>query len=176
MVELADGRTVKLTDFASEKSNLQEKSTPPEQDYEGGPIKIAGNRVGWGLPGEPATDGDANPAAYVFDLKGNAVRLRGVVGGDYPVGDESLHRITMGVRYDGPSARFLTVVEPFEKAGGEVISSVEATDADHLTVKFKDGREHRITLSSMEGKSDSIAVKVEEYKDGRLLRTEGTER
>ena len=177
MVELADGRTVKLTDFASEKSNLQEKSTPPEQDYEGGPIKIAGNRIGWGLPAEPAADGEANPATYVFDLKGkNAVRLRGVVGGDYPVGDESLHRITMGVRTNGPSARFLTVVEPFEKAGGDVISSVQAADADHVTVKFKDGREHRITLSAMEGKSDAIAVKVEEYKDGRLIRTEETTR
>lgn len=176
IVELAGGQTVKLSEFASEKSNLQDKTTPAQQDYEGGPIKIAGSPVGWGLPAEPATDGEARPATYVFDLKGkNVVRLRAVVGGDYPVGDESLHRITMGVRTDGSSARFLTVVEPFEKAGGGGISAVEAADADHLVVRFKDGREHRIAISAMEGKSDSILVKVLEYKDGRLLRSEETE-
>jgi hypothetical protein len=70
------------------------------------------------------------------------------------------------------SARFLTVIEPYDKA--PVIKSVHADSADHLEVELNDGRLQEINLSGMEGDGDGIALKMTETKDGQVLRTEST--
>ena len=50
-----------------------------------------------GLPAEPVNAGFETPAQYTFDLDGlQAVRLKTVIGGDYPLGDEAERRITFG--------------------------------------------------------------------------------
>ena len=39
---------------------------------------------------------------------------------------------------------------------------------------MKDGREHRLYFSGMEGDEEQLAAKVQEWKDGKLIREEAT--
>ena len=117
--------------------------------------------------------GFETPAQYTFDLDGlQAVRLKTVIGGDYPLGDEAERRITFGVRIDAAQVRYLTVIEPFEKENS--VQSVFAPSADRLIVTLKDGREQRFYFSGMEEEGGVPAVKMEEWKEGVLLREEHT--
>ena len=88
-----------------------------------------------------------------------AVRLKTVIGGDYPLGDEAERRITFGVRMDAAQVRYLTVIEPFEKENS--VQSVFAPSADRLIVTLKDGREQRFYFSGMEEEGGVPAVKME---------------
>lgn len=173
VIETKDGGTIRLNDLEPVSSeNIVRNKFRPEQDYEGGKINIAGKDYRFGLPADPDKSGENRPAVYRFDLsKLNAKRLRAVVGGDYPVGNEAERRITAGVRSTGTSAVFLTVMEPFEKDGA--IASVEAKSADELEVRLKDGRLHRFELKGLTGDGSGVGLVLKEYDgSGRLLREE----
>lgn len=143
------------------------------KDYADGRINISGENCAWGLPAEPVNAGAETPAEYAFDLSNlQATRLKTVIGGDYPLGDEAERRITFGVRTDASQARFLTVIEPYEKES--LVQSVTAPSADELIVKLKDGREHCLHFFGMEGEGNKLGVKVQEWKEGRLVREEIT--
>lgn len=143
------------------------------KDYADGRINISGENYAWGLPAEPVNAGAETPAEYTFDLSNlQATRLKAVIGGDYPLGDEAERRITFGVRTDASQARFLTVIEPYEKES--LVQSVTAPSADELIVKLKDGREHCLHFFGMEGEGNKLGVKVQEWKEGRLVREEIT--
>lgn len=173
VLETHDGKLIPLSELPVSKTNVLPNPYSNTKDYADGRINISGQDYRWGLPAEPVNPGSDSPALYTFDLTGlDAVRFKTVVGGDYPLGDEAERRITFGVRTDAPQARFLTVIEPFEKES--VVESVIAPSADELIVKLKDGREHRIFFSGMEGEEGKLAVKVEEWKEGMLVREERT--
>jgi hypothetical protein len=168
-----DGREIPLSDLAINAQNVTPGPAGLRGDYAGGPIKIAGNAYTHGLPAEPR---DARqPAVISVDLNGlDAVRFKAVVGGDYPSGPEADHRKVYAIRApdQSDSARFLTVIEPYDKA--PVIKSVHADSADHLEVELIDGRLQEISLSGMEGDGNGIALKMTETKEGQVLRTEST--
>ena len=71
-----------------------------------------------------------------------------------------------------PQACFLTVIEPYEKES--LVQFVAAPSADELIVKLKDGREHCLHFFGMEGEGNKLGVKVQEWKEGELVREEIT--
>ena len=173
VVETKEGKRIPLSELPFSKVNVEDNPFGPTKDYADGKININGEDYSWGLPAEPTSTGLENPAEYTFDLTGiDAVRLKTVIGGDYPLGDESERRITLGVKAEASQVRFLTVVEPYEKDNR--VESVTAPSADQLIVKLNDGREHRFSFSGMEGDGSALGVQMEEWKDGQLLRSETT--
>lgn len=173
VLETKDGKTIRLADLPSIKNNVQDNPFGLTKDYADGRINISGENCAWGLPAEPVNAGAETPAEYAFDLSNlQATRLKTVIGGDYPLGDEAERRITFGVRTDAPQARFLTVIEPYEKES--LVQSVTASSADELIVKLKDGREHCLYFFGMEDEGNKFGVKVQEWKEGRLVREEKT--
>ncbi len=141
-------------------------------DYEGGLIKIAGRLMPHSLPAQPQ-DGDGQCEIEIDLSQIQASRLCVTFGGDYPLGDETPRRRTLAVRSKGLSARFLTVVEPYEKES--MVERVEATDADHLTVWLKDGRRQQLAISGMEGDGSHAVVTLYEEQDGTFVAKETTE-
>ena len=173
ILETKDGKQIRLADLPVVKNNVQDNPFGNTRDYADGRINISGENYSWGLPAEPVNAGFETPAQYTFDLDGlQAVRLKTVIGGDYPLGDEAERRITFGVRMDAAQVRYLTVIEPFEKENS--VQSVFAPSADRLIVTLKDGREQRFYFSGMEEEGGVPAVKMEEWKEGVLLREERT--
>lgn len=173
ILETKDGKQIRLADLPVVKNNVQDNLFGNTRDYADGRINISGENYSWGLPAEPVNAGFETPAQYTFDLDGlQAVRLKTVIGGDYPLGDEAERRITFGVRMDAAQVRYLTVIEPFEKENS--VQSVFAPSADRLIVTLKDGREQRFYFSGMEEEGGVPAVKMEEWKEGVLLREEHT--
>lgn len=173
VLETKYGKTIRLADLPSIKNNVQDNPFGLTKDYADGRINISGENYAWGLPAEPVNAGAETPAEYTFDLSNlQATRLKTVIGGDYPLGDEAERRITFGVRTDAPQARFLTVIEPYEKKS--LVQFVTASSADELIVKLKDGREHRLYFFGMEDEGNKLGVKVQEWKKGRLVREEIT--
>ena len=76
------------------------------------------------------------------------------------------------MRIDAAQVRYLTVIEPFEKENS--VQSVFAPSADRLIVTLKDVMEPRFYFSGMEEEGGVPAVKMEEWKEGVLLREEHT--
>ncbi len=137
-------------------------------DYRGGPIKIAGRHFSHSLPANPTVS--MQEGTITIDLKGlDAVRLRSHVGGDYPVGDETWRRKSLSFRSRGKQARYLTVIEPFEKAS--VVESVDAESANKLTVTLKDGRRQVITFTGLD-EGSNLQATIQEYKNGELTQKE----
>jgi hypothetical protein len=167
-----DGKEIPATDLPLRFENMdqpKEKGT----DYFGGPIKIVGAEYKSALPAQPVKNEE--PAFVRVDLNGvDAVRFKAVLGGDYPLGDETQRRKVYAVRApDGTQARFLTLIEPYENR--PMIKTALAIDADHLRVELVDGRIQEIVLSNFTGNGNDITVRMTETKDGRLLRQESTQ-
>jgi hypothetical protein len=175
----ADGREVPLLDLSRLTDSharvvFENAAQPPQpgKDFKGGPIKIAGIPYERALSAQP--QGGGKPALVRADLRGlDAVRFKVVLGGDFPVGDETQRRKTVAVRSQGKEARFLTVIEPFE--GKRAVKRAIATDADTLRVELDDGRVHDFKISHLpEGDGGNVAVRMTETKNGATLRTETT--
>jgi hypothetical protein len=167
VIVMADGKELKLNDL---KLRFEEIDPVPEigKDYYGGPVKIAGQPFDETVPANPLKSGEEG--VIRVDLSGlNAVRFKASVGGDYPFGDETWRRKSLSFRTKGKQARFLTVIEPFEKES--VVESVEANSADKVTVKLKDGRTQIITFQGLE-KGAEISAEIQEFKNGILVREE----
>jgi hypothetical protein len=163
-----EGKEIPLGQLPAKYENVV-PSKGVDQDYLGGPVKIAGNEYKDTLAAEPR---DVKQAGVVHvDLSGvDAVRLKGVVGSDYPVGDESQRRKTYAVRAQGESARFLTLIEPYEDRA--MVKSATASGGDRVRVELMDGRVQELTISNLEGAGKDVGITLREMKDGREVRTE----
>ena len=166
-----DGKEIPLSELAPKFENVQQ---PPRanEDYFGGPIKIAGEEYKSATPAEPQNENQ--PAVVRVDLSNaNAVRFKVAIGGDYPLGDESQRRKVTAIRAaQGNAARFLTVIEPYEDQ--PVVKSAEALSADKLRVELADGRVQEIEIKNFEGDGRNIQVNLTETRDGNILRQEST--
>ena len=145
----------------------------PGQDFAGGPIKIAGIPYERALSAQPQAPN--RPAIVRVDLSGlDAVRFKAVLGGDFPVGDESQRRKTVAVRSQGTEARFLTVIEPFEDQ--RMVKRATALDAGKLRIELADGRIHAIEIAHLnQPDAKDLSVRITESRDGSTLRSESTD-
>ena len=139
------------------------------KDFAGGPIRIAGVDCGEAISAQPQ-DGNT-PAVTRVDLGGiQAARFKATLGGDFPVGDESQDWKTVALRSAGKSARFLTVIEPFEDK--RMVKRATASGPDSIRVELADGRVQELKIANFEGDGKDIAVQITETKDGKTVRAE----
>ncbi|MFI3282743.1 MAG: hypothetical protein SNG10_04360, partial [Rikenellaceae bacterium] len=167
-VVLRNGKEVMLETLPVKYQNTL-KPSKKGADYYGGAVTLGGEVVKSSLPAMPEDfKGDA---VVVVDLSGvDAVSFEAIIGGDYPLGDETQRRRTLNVRSKGKEAQFLSVIEPYESKS--VVKSVTATSADKLVVELLDGRRQEITINNLVSDPDNITVDVKEFKGGKLLREE----
>ncbi len=165
---LNDGSEVFISSLPARFENVQQPAKG--EDYYGGPIKLQGIAMANSTPAQPK---DAKKAGVVtVDLSGmDVASFKATVGGDFPLGDESQRRKTLAVRSSGTDARYLSVIEPYEKLS--VVDSVIAKSANELTVTLKDGRSQVIAFEGLE-EGEDIQVSIHEYKDGQLVRKESS--
>ncbi|HEY8903759.1 MAG TPA: hypothetical protein VIM48_08625, partial [Chthoniobacterales bacterium] len=166
-----DGKEIPLSQLPMKFENV---ATPaqPGCDYDGGPIKIAGNSYHAGTPAEPKDE--TKPGFVRVDLSGiDAVRFKAVLGSDYPPGPESQRRKVLAVRSQGKEARFLTVIEPYE--ANAMVQSAEALGPDKLRVTLADGRVQEISIQNFTGSGRDISVSITESRGGSVVRSEQTE-
>ena len=106
------------------------------------------------------------------DLSGTAaVSFKALLGGDFPLGDETQRRKVYSSRApEGSEARFLTIIEPYED--NPMVKSAKALSADSLRVELADGRVQEISLKNFNGSGKDIEVSLVETKDGQPVRTE----
>ena len=162
----ADGKETPVTGATEENVAQPPK---PGQDYEGGPIKIAGTPYASALPVQPADS--KKPAVIRIPLGGKgAVRFKATLGGDYPLGDESRRRKIYGIRAQGIEARFLTVLEPYENK--PMVKFAEASGPDSLRVNLADGRVQEIAIKNLAGSGKEIAVEITEIANGQVTHEE----
>lgn len=141
------------------------------KDYQGGPVKIAGKQYMDVVGIEPVDS--KKVARLVYDIESlDAVRLEGVLGNDFFVGNEEQLRKTVGVRQKGKEACFLTLIEPFEKRS--MVKSVHVVSANEIEVVLADGRVQRLYIEKFYGNYNRSKVRLEEWKDGQLLGRECT--
>ena len=166
-----DGKEILLSELAPKFENVRQPAKA-NQDYFGGPIKIAGDKYKSATAAEPENE---NLSAFVrVDLSGaNAVRFQATIGGDYPLGDESQRRKVTAIRAaNGSEAHFLTLIEPYENQ--PVVKSAVASSADKLRVELNDGRVQEIEIQNFDGDGKNIILQLTETKDGEILRREST--
>ena len=166
----ADGKEIPLDQLKALSDNI-DPGQGPGKDYAGGPVRIAGIGYDHAVPADPADV--AKDGTITLELTGlNAVRLKGIVGGDWPVGDEGQVRKVCAVETTGKQAQFLTVLEPYEDKA--VVQSVVAESADKVIVTLTDGRVQEIDISGLEGDGEHVLVTMTETKSGQAVRTETT--
>jgi hypothetical protein len=159
--------------LASLKPELVNTISNPEtgKDYQGGPVKIAGNEYNDVVPAEPSNT--TENAIVNLNLDGlNAVRFLSEIGGDYPVGDEDQVRKTVSYRTSGKEVRFLTVLEPYDRINR--VTKVQALSANELLVELSDGRVQHMMIENLDGLSGGVSVSISEEKKGQVLRSEHT--
>lgn len=128
-------------------------------DYFGGPVKLRGKRFDRALPANPADM--SRESIITVDLSGlNAVRFVVSIGGDFPLGDETYRRKMLSARTVGKSARFISVIEAYEKTA--MITKVAAESADEIRVELSDGRVQIVKLTGIDGDGDKLSVLVQE--------------
>ena len=143
----------------------------PGKDYYGGPIKIVGMDYAEATPAEPQ-DGRVSAVAHV-DLSGiTASRFKANLGGSFPLGDAGQLRKVYSIRAEGTEARFLTLIEPFDRQS--VVKSAQAVSADQFQVELTDGRMQELTINNLEGVGQDISVSLKESHNGQELRTEAS--
>jgi len=166
----SNGRVLSL---ASLKPELVNTISNPEagKDYQGGPVKIAGNEYNDVVPAEPSNTKEN--AIVNLNLDGlNAVRFLSDIGGDYPVGDEDQLRKTVSYRTSGKEVRFLTVLEPYDRINR--VTKVKALSANELLVELSDGSVQHIKIENLDGLSGGVSVSISEEKKGQVIRSENT--
>ena len=149
------------------------------KDYEGGRVAIQAEEFDKAIPAEPKDK--KKWGVITLDLEGlNAARFHAVIGGDYPVGDESGKRRTVFQQQTGTSACFASVIEPHE--GDAMVQSVQYAGAWSIKVTLADGREQIISVKGIENMQESdttknsVRILLEEYQEGTLIRSEETAR
>ena len=150
------------------KTGNEGKAYRSGHDYRGGGITIAGRPYQESLPAQPQGNG-----LITIDLEGlDATRFRTAFGFDYPTGDDVLkyQRNVYGARSKGRSARFLTLIEPFEKES--MVVAVHAPSADRLPVELHNGIVEEIEILGLEGDGSEIEVSLFEELNGVRRRVE----
>lgn len=149
------------------------------KDYEGGRVTIQAEEFDKAIPAEPRDK--RKWGIITLDLEGlNAKRFHAVIGGDYPVGDESEKRRTVFQQQTGNNACFASVIEPHE--GDAMVQSVQYAGPWSIKVTLVDGREQIISVKGIENTQESDTMKnsvrilLEEYQEGTLIRSEETAR
>jgi hypothetical protein len=169
-VVTASGEEIPLSKLPVKFENIV---LPPTagKDYYGGPIKIVGTEYTQATPGEPQ-DAKASGVAHV-DLRGvQAVRFKATLGGAYPLGNAGqLHKV-YSIRSEGTEARFLTLIEPYEKQS--VVKSARALSADKFQVELTDGRVQELTINNFQSQGNDISVSIKETKNGHDVRSESS--
>ncbi len=154
--------------FDVETDNVAE-TAGENLDYAGGAVTLFGEHYATSLAAEP---NDRKKSGVLrIDLTGkNAVRFKAVLGGDYPVGGDDIHRKIIATRSSGKEARFLSAVELHEDR--PVIESIVAHGADDIEVVRTDGKVDRFKISGLEGPAVAVEMTVEE--GGRITASEKT--
>lgn len=170
---LEDGRKLALKDLDCKTKNIN-PGYGPGVDYAGGRVTIQAEEFDKAIPAEPQDR--SLPEWITVDLEGLReagmlpLRFQSVIGGDYPVGDESRKRRTIAVEQEGCEARFITILEPHEET--PMITEVRQTGAWELEVALRDGRLQKLCLCGMDKEkipeeSGELSVIIEEYgRDG----------
>jgi len=164
------GNRIPLSSMKASSNNI---ATLPEKgkDYEGGPVKIAGTPYTDFIGVEPENIQEMSSLTY--DLTGlNIIRLEGVLGGDYPVGNEEQLRKVVSVHSKGKEAQFVSVIEPYERES--LVKKVKALSASEIEIELKDGRIQLITFDNFYGTGKNISVSIKELKGKQMLRNEKT--
>ena len=179
-LQLADGNQLKFSDLQKQgkltldgiRSQVHGRDTDQSirsgEDYGGGPVVIAGKPFQETLPAQPSDPGEIH--IDITDL--NANRLTVALGADFPQGKVTKYqRHTYSARAKGKTARFLTVIEPFEKEGKSMVRKVEALSANELNVVLADGTEQSISIGNLEG-SANPKINFTESKRGEVVAEE----
>ena len=144
----------------------------PAEDYQGGPIRIAGApyataipaqpldkkkpailRIPAARPGERAIQGDARRRLSRLAMKASAEKSS-------PAASRAPERAF------SPSSNH-TRINP-------MVKSAIATGPNSLRVELADGRTQDIAIQNLEGSGQDIAVEITETKNGQILRSENT--
>jgi hypothetical protein len=169
-VVTASGEEIPLSKLPVKFENVAQPPAPGK-DYYGGPIKIVGTEYAQATPGEPQ-DQKTSGVVHV-DLSGvHAVRFKATLGGAYPLGDAGQLRKVYSIRSEGAEARFLTLIEPYDKQS--VVKSARALSADKFQVELTDGRVQELTINNLESQGNAISVSIKEIKDGQEVRSESS--
>jgi hypothetical protein len=169
-VILADGKEIKVSELPVVMTNIKPNEYKGK-DYYGGPVKIGGQEYTDNIPS--MIENPEKPGTITIDLRElKAVGFKAVLGCDFPLGNETPRRKTYAVRAKGKTARYLNIIEPFEKKS--VIKEIEAVDADHLKITLIDGRLQEITINNFEGDKGAAQVVIKESKNGKIIRQEQT--
>ena len=104
----AQGKNIKIPAERIHTENI--KPVPvANQDYEGGNVVLSGTEYLSSIPVEP--ENAKQSAVLVINLENlNAVEFKGVLGGDFPVGEDSQVRKTVSYRTHGTEASYLSVL------------------------------------------------------------------
>lgn len=177
VIETSDRKSLDMADLPYTCENT-DTGLGVGKDYAGGRVTIQAEEFFKAIPAEPI---DRSEWGIIeLDLRGlRASRFHAVIGGDYPVGDESGKRRTVLEQQTGNSACFASVIEPYETKS--VIRSVEGVGPWRIKVILADGRIQLISVHGIEKcqgyessclRDEPIRVIFEEYRDGRLERRE----
>ena len=135
------------------------------RDYKNGRVTIVGTEYPDAIPTSPLNHEEES--VWTLDVSDlHAERLTACVGVDAFAGDEDQFRKTYAVRTQGVSARFITVLEPYEQ--NQAIRKVMPLNDHSVKVIHQDGTEDELTL--MDG---NIALRSTK-PDGTII-TEGTD-
>ncbi len=189
VIETADHRAIAMSELAYTCENTDE-GCGIGKDYEGGRVTIQAEEFAKAIPAEPKDK--TKWGIITLDLDGlNATRFHAVIGGDYPVGDESGKRRTVFQQQTGTSACFASVIEPHE--GDAMVQSVQYAGPWSIKVTLADGREQIVSVQGIENMKESASTKndtqirnntqikssvrvlLAEYQNGILIRKEETD-
>ena len=80
-------------------------------------------------------------------------------GADYPQGKVAKYqRCTYSARTKGKTARFLTVIEPFENTSETQIQSVEAMSDHQIKIQLSNGCVDEITVHELDGEHPQVTI------------------
>lgn len=155
---LADGSKRRLCDLPYTADNV-DPGCGIGKDYAGGRVLIMGHPYEDAIPASP--EDHAKEGVLRWDLSQiPAVHLNAMLGADPYPGDESQRRRFYAVRAPrDSSARFVTVLEPYESAA--MVKSVQADSADEVTVVLWDGRVQRLKLEGLEAGYPALTLTEE---------------
>ena len=125
------------------------------RDYRQGRVTIVGTEYPFSLGASPLDHADESRIDLDLSALG-AVRLTACVGVDAFPGDEWQKRKTYAVRSFGKTARYVTVIEPYEKES--VMARVTTDEPDSVSIRNKDGQTQTITVHGL--MTDTVSISL----------------